>query len=102
MAAALEGGAMGATDLADHLVREGWPFRRAHEAVGSLVRSVLDRGADLPDATPEEIASSGLAGVALPSLTAEACVESKAVPGGTARVSVAAQLDAARAEVAGW
>ena len=32
MTAATEGGVLAATDLADHLVRLGWPFRRALEA----------------------------------------------------------------------
>ena len=41
MAAAVTGGFLAATDLADHLVRLGWPFRRAHEAVGQLVRACL-------------------------------------------------------------
>ena len=102
MAAACAGGAMGATDLADHLVRLGWPFRRAHEAVGALVRSVMARGAGLEDATTDELAAAGLAGLDLPRLDAEASVEAKAVPGGTARPMVVAQLDAARSEVATW
>lgn len=102
MAAACAGGTMGATDLADHLVRVGWPFRRAHEAVGGLVRSVLARGAGLEDATTAELAAAGLADLDLPRLDAEASVEAKAVPGGTARSMVVAQLEAARSEVATW
>ena len=47
MAAAVSGGFMAATDLADHLVRLGWPFRRAHEAVGRLVLACAARGAGL-------------------------------------------------------
>jgi argininosuccinate lyase len=102
MLAACEGGAMAATDLADHLVRQGWPFRRAHEAVGALVRAVIDRGVGLDAATPDEIAAAGLGDIPLPDLSVIACVETKAVPGGTARDMVLAQLDAARAEVDGW
>ena len=102
MAAACSGGTMAATDLADHLVRLGWPFRRAHEAVGAVVRAVADRGGGLEDATRDELASAGLAGLELPSLTAEASVEAKAVPGGTARAMVVQQLDAARVEVGAW
>ena len=102
MAAACEGGAMAATDLADHLVRLGWPFRRAHEAVGKLVRAVLARGAGLEDAGAAEIDAAGLGDVALPDLTAQASVEAKAVPGGTARAMVLTQLEAARVEVEGW
>jgi argininosuccinate lyase len=102
MRAACEGGAMAATDLADHLVRLGWPFRRAHEAVGALVRTVIARGVGLEAATPAEIDAAGLGDVALPDLTAQASVEAKAVPGGTARAMVVAQLDAARVEVGSW
>lgn len=102
MRAACEGGAMAATDLADHLVRLGWPFRRAHEAVGALVRAVIDRGVGLDAATSEEIAAAGLGDIALPELTVQASIEAKAVPGGTSRDMVLAQLKAACAEVEGW
>jgi argininosuccinate lyase len=102
MAEAVGGGFLAATDLADHLVREGWPFRRAHEAVGRLVRACLDAGVGLEDAGPAEIAAAGLEGVGLPELSAEASVETKAVPGGTALAPVLEQLDAARAAVEAW
>lgn len=102
MAAAVTGGFLAATDLADHLVRLGWPFRRAHEAVGRLVRACLERGVGLEDAGPAEIAAAGLEGVELPPLTAEASVEAKAAPGGTARAAVVAQLEQARLRVAAW
>ncbi len=102
MAAAVTGGFLAATDLADHLVTLGWPFRRAHEAVGRLVRACLEEGVGLEDASPAAIAAAGLDGVGLPDLTAEASAEAKAAPGGTARAAVAAQLDRARARVAAW
>jgi argininosuccinate lyase len=102
MAAAAASGFLAATDLADHLVRLGWPFRRAHEAVGRLVLACLERGVGLDAAAPADVAAAGLEGVALPPLTAEASVESKGVPGGTARAEVLDQLDAARAMVAAW
>jgi argininosuccinate lyase len=102
MSAATRGGFLAATDLADHLVRLGWPFRRAHEAVGRLVRACLDRGVGLEAAGPDELAAAGLEGVEVPPLTAEASVEAKRAPGGTAREAVAAQLVAARERVAAW
>ena len=102
MMAACEDGAMAATDLADHLVRLGWPFRRAHEVVGKLVRAVIDRGVGLEAATAAEIAAAGLGDVALPDLSVQASVDAKAVPGGTARDMVVAQLEAARVEVGSW
>jgi argininosuccinate lyase len=102
MAAACEGGYLAATDLADHLVRLGWPFRRAHEAVGALVRACAARGVGLADAGSAEIAAAGLEGVEIPELTALASVEAKLSFGGTSRSRVREQLDAVRAEVAGW
>ncbi len=38
-----------ATDLADHLVRQGVPFRAAHHAVGAAVALAESRGVPLPD-----------------------------------------------------
>jgi argininosuccinate lyase len=102
MAAACQDGYMAATDLADHLVRAGWPFRRAHEAVGQLVRACLARGVGLADANAAEIATAGLADIVLPQLSAEASAEAKISFGGTSRARVREQLIAARAEVARW
>ncbi len=100
MAAACENGFLAATDLADHLVRRGWPFRRAHEAVGVLVRACLERGVGLERAAPEDIAAAGLADAGLPALTALASVEAKVAEGGTSRAQVLRQLEAARRESA--
>jgi argininosuccinate lyase len=38
-----------ATDLADYLVRQGLPFREAHEVVGKTVRHAISRGRELAD-----------------------------------------------------
>ena len=95
-------GFLAATDLADHLVREGWPFRRAHEAVGALVRQCGERGVGLADVTADDLAAAGLDGMTLPELTAIASVETKDVPGGTARARVQAQLDDIARRVAAW
>jgi argininosuccinate lyase len=102
MAAACQDGYLAATDLADHLVRAGWPFRRAHEAVGLLVRACLARGVGLADANSAEITDAGMAGIVLPALTAEASAEAKVSAGGTSRARVIEQWDAARAEVGRW
>ena len=102
MSAAAGEGFLAATDLADHLVREGWPFRSAHEAVGALVRACSDRGVGLTEASPEDLRAAGLSGVVLPLLTAEASVEAKDVPGGTARARVVTQLADATARVSAW
>lgn len=43
-----------ATDLADHLVRQGVPFRQAHECVGRLVAESVATGTPL-DRLPQEV-----------------------------------------------
>lgn len=47
-AAAMQGYAT-ATDLADYLVKQGLPFRDAHETVAHAVRACEDKGCDLSD-----------------------------------------------------
>jgi argininosuccinate lyase len=49
MRAAADTPTSSATDLAEHLVEQGTPFRDAHAIVGELVRESLDSGADLSD-----------------------------------------------------
>src|SRR6185436_56090 len=46
--AALRGYAT-ATDLADHLVKKGVPFRDAHEAVARAVKQAIGEGVDLSE-----------------------------------------------------
>jgi argininosuccinate lyase len=55
MRAALAQGYATATDLADHLVRRGVPFRDAHEAVARAVRLAESRGCDLADLALAEL-----------------------------------------------
>ncbi len=102
MGAAAEEGFLAATDLADHLVREGWPFRRAHEAVGALVRACTERGVGLRDASPDDMVAAGLGEISAPDLTALASVEGKDVPGGTARARVTEQIDDISRRVEAW
>ena len=47
MAAALHGGFLTATDMADYLVTKGVPFRTAHEQVGKTVRYAEVQGKEL-------------------------------------------------------
>lgn len=102
MRAAADDGFLAATDLADHLVRRGQPFRTAHERVGSLVRICLEQGIGLADASSEQLRAAGLDPDDVPELTAIASVETKAAPGGTARAAVVDQLAHADRTVAGW
>lgn len=54
-AAAASDPALLATDLADYLVKNGVPFRKAHHAVGKLVGMMEKAGKPLNAATPAEL-----------------------------------------------
>src|SRR3546814_17677711 len=56
MAASAPEGYSLATDVADWLVRQGVPFRDAHEVSGALVRACGERGIGLEDASDELLA----------------------------------------------
>ena len=96
-----EQGFLNATDLADHLVRQGMPFRQAHAVAGRAVRHCLDQGKKLEDLTRKEWKAlapevgPGVKGI----LGIERIVEARNIPGGTARRQVRKQLRQARAEV---
>src|SRR6185369_8057613 len=49
--------ALGATDLAEELVRGGVPFREAHEIVGRLVRRAEEREVSLRDLGAADLAA---------------------------------------------
>ena len=91
-----------ATDLADYLVRQGLPFREAHEVVGKAVRHAITRGRELGDLPLEELRRfSPLIGRDVyAALTVEASLRARAVVGGTAPESVRQQLAQVRAWLA--
>ena len=82
-----------ATDLAEWMVRQGVPFREAHEASGACVRLAEERGVDLVELSDEDLA--GVDKRLKPSvrevLTIDGAVASRATKGGTAGVRVAEQ-----------
>jgi len=87
-----------ATEAADYLVRRGVPFREAHEAAGRVVRVAADRDVplwELPVETYRAVHPAFDEDV-LQAVRLEAAVESKLVPGGTARGAVIDQLRALR------
>jgi argininosuccinate lyase len=55
MLAAVHDGFLMSTDLADHLVEQGVPFREAHHAVGAVVRECNQKGRRLNDLTVAEL-----------------------------------------------
>jgi argininosuccinate lyase len=91
-----------ATDIAEWMVRQGIPFRVAHEVAGASVRAAEERGvglADLDDATLASI-SPDLRPEVREVLTVRGSIESRNAQGGTASVQVARQLSDVRADVA--
>ncbi|MEW5708877.1 MAG: argininosuccinate lyase [Pseudomonadota bacterium] len=96
-AAAREGYAT-ATDLADYLVRQGLPFRDAHEAVARAVRFAEEKGADLAELSLEELRrfSPLIAEDVYQVLTLEGSVASRRHPGGTAPEQVLRAVREAR------
>jgi argininosuccinate lyase len=91
-----------ATDLAEALVREGVPFREAHEAVGRAVAHCVEKDLDLRALSHEDLRAFHAAFPAGASelLDLERAVEARDLPGGTARVRVEEALAEAEAEVA--
>ena len=90
-----------ATDLAEWLVRDGVPFREAHDIAGACVRLCEKRGIELWELDDDEFASVSpqLRPAVRSVLTVQGSVASRSGKGGTAPVRVAEQLDAVRAAV---
>ena len=86
-----------ATDIAEWLVKQGVPFRDAHEISGTCVRLAEARGVELADLTDEELssASAHLTPEVRSVLTVDGSVRARAGRGGTAPVRVAEQIEEA-------
>jgi argininosuccinate lyase len=92
-----------ATDIAEWLVREGVPFRIAHEAAGSCVRAAESRGVGLDELTDDEFAAINphLTPSVRDVLTVDGSIASRDAYGGTAPDRVAEQRDRLVARLAG-
>ena len=90
-----------ATDLAEWMVRQGVPFREAHEASGACVQIAESRGVDLVDLTDEELAGvdKRLRSEVREVLTIDGAVASRSTKGGTAGVRVVEQREKVRERV---
>ncbi len=91
-----------ATDIAEWLVRQGVPFRIAHEVAGACVRECEQRGIELHELTDEQFAaiSPALTPEVRSVLTAEGSVASRDGRGGTAPERVVEQLVELQSRVA--
>lgn len=90
--------AMLATDIADHLVRNGVPFREAHHMAGRLVREAEQRHVNLRDLPSEFVVSvhASLADVYHDLFDVRRSLAMRNVDGGTAFEAVANQIELAR------
>ncbi len=91
-----------ATDVAEWLVRQGVPFRVAHEVSGACVQVCEQRGIELWDLSDDDFAaiSPHLTPDVRSVLSVEGSIASRDGRGGTAQVRVAEQLAEVRARAA--
>ena len=93
MAAAADTPSSVATDLAETMVTQGVPFRRAHAVVGALVRDSLERGVPLVElATSHPELGESVRDLFEPGVA----VTRRTTPGGAGPEAVAVQLDRLR------
>jgi argininosuccinate lyase len=95
-------GFMNAMEAANYLVRQGVPFRRAHEAIGNAVRKAIDKGCELDGLSLDELKeirpefdAGFYDALKLPSVLAH-----HDVVGGTGPKRVKQALDAAKEQLA--
>jgi argininosuccinate lyase len=84
------GGYTNATDAADWLVKKGLPFREAHEITGRLVLYAINKKARLDELTLDELKSISpvFDETLYKTISVEACVNARALPGGPAEKAV--------------
>jgi argininosuccinate lyase len=92
-----------ATDIAEWLVRQGVPFRVAHEVAGACVRRCEELGIELHELSDAQFAEihPTLTPDVRAVLTIEGSVSSRTGRGGTAPVRVAEQLIELKGRIAG-
>jgi argininosuccinate lyase len=83
-----------ATDIAEWLVRQGVPFRDAHEISGACVRLCEERGIELAELGDEDLTeiSPRLTPEVRDVLTVAGSIASRDARGGTAQARVSEQL----------
>jgi argininosuccinate lyase len=94
MRAATQGDFSTATDLADYLVRQGLPFREAHEVVGRIVRWCEENSVTLESLDNARLATFSDRFAAAPEglASVDASVRARTSAGGTAPDAVRQQL----------
>ena len=103
MARAARQGFTTATDFADYLVRQGAPFRDAHEAVGKAVAYAVQQGIELeeiPLAQLKTLAGERVAADVFEVLTVEGSLAARDHVGGAAPAATAQAIQAGRQRIA--
>ena len=92
---ATKGGFTNATDAADWLVKQGVPFRDAHEIIGKLVLYCITNNTNLDDLSLEEYQaiSPVFNETVYDAITVEKCVEARNVPGGPSKEYIASLIE---------
>ena len=100
--AASASGQMNALAAAAWMVKQGVPFRRAHEAIGKAVRLCIERGCELQELSAHDLENCGIQVDASfrAALQLGAVLDVHDVPGGTNRKRVYAALAQAKERVA--
>lgn len=104
LAAAAPVGFTLATEVADWLVRQGVPFRDAHEITGRLVATCAERECELDALRDDELAAVDprLTPAVREVLSVDSALAARTTPGSTGPGPVADQLATARDTVAQW
>ena len=92
-------GFLNATDVAEHLAKQGIPFREAHSIVGRMVKACEGKGCDLEDLTQEDLQAidSRVTKESLGDISIPSCVDARVSFGGTAPSEVRRQIAVGRA-----
>ena len=94
-------GFLNAQAAAAYLVRQGVPFRRAHEQIGKAVRLCVEQGCELQQLSPEDYALCGIDADEqfYNALALDEVLAIHDVPGGTAPARVRQALQTAKARL---
>ena len=95
-------GFLNATDMADYLVNQGMPFRKAHACVGNAVADALEKGKELDQLTLDELIqfSPLIKADIFDHLTLAHMIDRRQSLGGTATENVARAIEDARKALA--
>lgn len=94
----LERGFLNATDIAEHFVKQGIPFREAHTIVGMMVKKCEEKSCDFEDLSDDDLKSISpkISKSSLGDISIKACVDARTSFGGTAPTEVRRQIKVGR------